>query len=119
METKIQRIEDLRKKGFTENFSPCTACHIINENNRVYKPYEVKISGFYTGEEENDPANSFVLFAIETSDGKKGIMIEENSDSNRISGFMKTIQLARKKNKKNWFIQPMQRLFKISFSSNL
>jgi hypothetical protein len=121
METKVQRIEDLRKKGFTENFSPCNAYYIINENKKVYKPFEVKISSFYTGEEENDPNQNFVLFAIETNDGKKGILVEEHCErpGEKIAGYLNTVKLARKKNKKSWFLQPMSKLFKISFSSNL
>lgn len=121
METKIQYLENLRKKGFTENFTSSSSYKIHTDYKKSYEPQDVKISSFYTYSADTNPQDYSVLYAIETCDGKKGILIDDHCESpdERVEGFINTIKQARQNTKKHWFIAPIQKLFKVKFSMNL
>jgi hypothetical protein len=61
-----------------------------------------------------------VVFAIETNDGKKGILVHHENEAmgEKISEFIHVVNVARRKNKKYWFLQPVQWLFRFPFSYN-
>ena len=74
MKTLTSCMEVLQKQGFNKNF-------MVNENGlyeieseRVYNPEEVRIPSFYRFEGDSDPADSSILYAIETEDGLKGLL---------------------------------------------
>lgn len=121
MNSKLQYIENLRRKGFTETFTSTSTYNILTDQKRIYQPADVKISSFYTLEGENDPKDYSIMYAIETSDGKKGILVDEHCESpdDRVENFINSIKLAKQNNKKHWFLHPMQKLFKVKFSMNI
>jgi len=120
METKTECIQNLRRKGFTEDFTPGNAYDILLDFEKTYKPHEIKISAFYQCIQENKDEDNLVLFAIETSDGKKGILMDNtrSGDKDTISVFIHAVVQARIKNKRSWLSHPMKKLFKSAFSAN-
>lgn len=94
MSTVVDCMAKLGKKGFTESF-------MVKENGlwspkkkKLYKPEEVRIATFYRFEGESDPADSSILYAIETNDGVKGIVTDAYgpySDS-KVSKFIKRVE---------------------------
>ncbi len=121
MDSKLQYIENLRRKGFTETFTSTSTYSILTDHKSIYQPQDVKISSFYTYEAESAPNYYSIMYAIETSDGKKGILVDEHCESpdNRVENFINSIKLAKQNNKKHWFLHPMQKLFKVKFSMNV
>ncbi|MCW3078473.1 MAG: hypothetical protein JWO32_3082 [Bacteroidetes bacterium] len=121
MDSKIQYIENLRRRGFTENFTTSASYTILTDHKKIYEPRELKISSFYTYSAETDPKDYSVLYAIETIDGKKGILIEDHCESpdEKVENFINSIKTARQNHKKHWFINPIQKMFKVKFSMNL
>jgi hypothetical protein len=119
METQSECIENLRKKGFTEEFvSERSFCV---RSKKVYRPHEVKVSGFYQYPGDQTDASYSVLMALETIDGKKGILVARSGENldKQISEFIHVVTLARRRNKKYKFLLPMQWFFKFKFSVNL
>jgi len=74
LKTTTELLEKLQQDGLAANF-------LVNEDGlydtgteKLYKPEEVKIVNFYRFEGESDPADSSILYAIEATDGTKGVL---------------------------------------------
>jgi hypothetical protein len=120
MELQTEYIQNLRKKGYTEDFTSTSSYDLLSETGRIYRPHELKIAAYYKYAESSQDEN-FVLFAIETCDGKKGLLLDscdENSED-RISRFIHVVTESRLYQKKHWFFSGMKNLFRFRFSSNL
>lgn len=76
MKTIVERMAALRKEGFTHDFTVKNAFLTFEESAVAYKPDSVKIISFYRFEGESDPADNSILYAIETMDGLKGLLID-------------------------------------------
>jgi hypothetical protein len=120
MKTKIKCIEYLRDKGFTEDFTSAPEFRIHTSGNKTYRPHELRISSYYQCATEESSDQNSVVFAIETNDGKKGILIDLENEAlgEKISEFIHVVNVARRKNKKYKFFQPVQWLFRFPFSRN-
>ncbi|MGZ3901386.1 MAG: hypothetical protein ACXVNM_08395 [Bacteroidia bacterium] len=121
MDLKIKYIENLRRKGYTENFTATSSSNILTDHKKIYKPAQIKIASFFTYTSESDPQDFSVMYAIETADGKKGILVDEHCESpdSKVENFINSIKQARQHNKKFWFIHPWQKMFKVNFSMNV
>lgn len=72
-DTMSEALADLRKRGYTEDFnlgSDALVCDIA----RVH-PEEFEITEIYRFEGNTDPADEAVLFAIESKNGLKGVLV--------------------------------------------
>ncbi|MBA3662961.1 MAG: hypothetical protein H0W61_01965 [Bacteroidetes bacterium] len=120
MDQKIKYLENLRKKGYTESFTATSTSRILTDHKKLYGPEEIKITSFYTYSEDTDPQDYSVVYAIETNDGKKGILLDPHckSPDDNVESFINSIKQARQ-NKKSWFSQPWQKMFKVKFSMNV
>lgn len=120
MDPKLLYIETLKKRGYTETFTPSGTSGLLTTRQKLYRPGDVKINGFYTCSSDSDPTDYFVLFAIETKDGKKGILVNEHCEKpdEKIEGFINSIKTA-KENKKSWFKNPLQKMFRVKLSMNM
>ena len=90
----------LMKEGFTENFVMTEKGLEAPSNQKVYIPDEVKISSFYRFEGESDPADNSILYAIETNDGVKGMLIDSYGSpyvSQKTATFIKEVEDISKK----------------------
>jgi hypothetical protein len=121
VKSRNECIEDLRKRGFTEDFGPSAefGIHYI-VSNKTYRPHELRISAFYHCVEEKEEKEDSVVYAIETNDGKKGILIDNNREflDDRVSEFIHVVNMARQRSKRYKFLLPVQWLFRIPFSTN-
>jgi len=85
----------LMKEGFTENFVMTEKGIEAPSNQKTYIPDEVKISSFYRFEGESDPADNAILYAVETNDGVKGMLIDSYGSpyvSQKVATFIKEVE---------------------------
>lgn len=71
-----QAISDLQQQGYSENLN---FCEDGLENKRkacVYPASDLSAVAFYRFEGFTDPADNSILYAIETSDGHKGLLVD-------------------------------------------
>ncbi|MGZ3863608.1 MAG: hypothetical protein ACXVPN_09315 [Bacteroidia bacterium] len=76
MTTLVACTANLTGQGYTENFLACEEGLQAPSNSKIYRPEEVKINSFYRFEGESDPADNSILYALETHDGVKGLLID-------------------------------------------
>ncbi|HYG49636.1 MAG TPA: hypothetical protein VD905_01985 [Flavobacteriales bacterium] len=76
MSTLVSCTNMLQKEGYNENFVAQEKGLEAPSTKKTYLPSQVKINNFYRFEGESDPADSSILYAIETNDGVKGMLID-------------------------------------------
>ncbi|MGZ5244308.1 MAG: hypothetical protein ACXWDO_08920 [Bacteroidia bacterium] len=76
MDTLTERIEDLKSRGFKEEFEVVENTLTTPEHKDKYTASQVKIVEHYRFEGESDPGDMTVLYGIVTDDGKKGILTD-------------------------------------------
>lgn len=77
MTTLVKCTNNLTVEGYTENFV-ATEKGIIapSKGDKLYTPDQVRINSFYRFEGESDPGDSCILYALETSEGLKGMLVD-------------------------------------------
>ena len=92
MKTLSQCINSLHKQGYTENFRVADGM-LIGEQDEKYSLNEVRINNFYRFEGTSDPGDNAICYAIETDDGKKGVLVDGYGSSNDddVSEFIKEV----------------------------
>jgi hypothetical protein len=68
--TKVQ------EKGFTDQYQAKGTHLYCLDNNRIYHPEDITVANYYRFEGLSDPDDMAILYAIETSDGRKGTLID-------------------------------------------
>ncbi len=89
----------LLQDGFTENFKASESGLLSPGQERIYKAEEVADVNFYRFEGASDPGDNAILYAIETTDGVKGTLVDAYGtyhDEN-IDKFMKEVETLHKK----------------------
>src|SRR6185436_18782433 len=74
MQTLSQCMNSLKEHGFSKEFRITEKGLTTKENQKIYRPDEVQIVNFYRFEGESSPADSAILYAIETNDGSEGVL---------------------------------------------
>lgn len=72
-DTVSQAVNDLKSRGFIEDFNlqeNCIVCH-----DKKFDPAEFEIMEVYRFEGETDPADEAVVYAIESHNGLKGVLV--------------------------------------------
>jgi hypothetical protein len=72
--TKI--LNGLLEKGFTEQFIASNGRLLSEETGREYEPGDIHVVNFYRFEGISDPDDMSILYAIKTSDGHLGTLID-------------------------------------------
>jgi len=70
-----EAITDLRKKGYVLDFNPGFDCLVCTEHDFMLPPEEFVIDNAYRFEDDSDPENQSVLYAISSKDGLKGLLV--------------------------------------------
>ena len=76
--SELQRcLAKLEEKGYTDQYRVENGkLHSLTDDSKFYKPNDVKAANFYRFEGITDPDDMSILYAIETSDGRKGTLID-------------------------------------------
>ncbi len=76
MTTLSSCLDSLKKEGYSEEFTAKDNQLLSATGQKKYNPDEVKFNNFYRFEGESDPDDSSILYAVETTDGVKGTLID-------------------------------------------
>ena len=75
MKTLSECINSLYKQGFEENFRVKKG-KLLDDHDQSYNLGQVSIKNFYRFEGTSDPGDNAILYAIETDNGKKGVLVD-------------------------------------------
>lgn len=114
MKTLVDLLESLRKQGYTENFMATHKGTITIDTKKDYTPEEVKINSFYRFEGESDPADNAICYAIQTNDGKKGVLTDAYGpySDTKVTKFVADVENIQKKDRnKPSLLRQLRNLF--------
>ncbi len=74
-DTVSEAVNDLTKRGYTHNFKPCSEGIECTELNLKLSPENFKIKETYRFEGITDPADEAIVYAIESNNGIKGVLV--------------------------------------------
>ncbi|MEJ1240726.1 hypothetical protein WBG78_21455 [Chryseolinea sp. T2] len=98
MSTLSEALNHAVKDGFVEDFKFENGALTSGKDNH-YSPEDVKISNFYRFEGYSDPDENSILYLIETTDGKKGTLVDAYgaySDA-KLATFIRAVEEITKK----------------------
>ncbi|HMO37993.1 MAG TPA: phosphoribosylpyrophosphate synthetase [Saprospiraceae bacterium] len=75
-DTLIQALTDLRERGYTEDFNLLENCVACKSRQATFDPDHFNVVEVYRFEGMNNPADSSVLYVIETDDGLRGTLLD-------------------------------------------
>jgi len=75
-QTLIDALEDVKSRGYTEDFSVEPSCLYCGDLDLRLYPEEFHIDEVYRFEEDSNPEDSAVLYAISSSTGVKGTLVD-------------------------------------------
>jgi cytolysin (calcineurin-like family phosphatase) len=92
--TLSEAIEDLKKKGYTTNFKVNENGLLEENREKTFDASGVKLVEFHRFEGMTDPGDSSIVYAVETSSGLKGTIVDSfGADaSETTSEFMKNVK---------------------------
>jgi len=99
MSTLTDRVNKAVKSGFTDNLKVTKQGLYSTTKDKTYPPNEVRIIDFYRFEGQSDPADSAIMYVIETKDGAKGTLIDAYGAyaDEQINKFMGEVEEINKK----------------------
>jgi len=100
METLSERMNELKNKGYKEEFKISGNFLQTGDGAHSFSPTQIKVNEHFRFEGESDPADMAVLYAIETDSGIRGLIIDAfgvYSDPEE-SAFMQKIRELHKTN---------------------
>ena len=103
MKTLASCLNKLNQEGYTENFKASEKGLLSMEHERIYEPDQIHVVNFYRFEGASDPADNSILYAIETSDGLKGTLVDAYGPygDEKVIAFMKDVEDIHKKTSKD------------------
>lgn len=94
-------LNQLEEEGYQAQFRVEKGKLVDLTNNKKYKPRDVKAVNFYRFEGVSNPDDMSILYAIETSDGSKGTLIDAYGlySDDDTGEFLKLIEINKQTNK--------------------
>ena len=89
-DTVTEAVQGLRNRGYTLDFNLQENCLVCND--QKFNPGDFEIVEVYRFEGNSDPADEAVVYAIESKNGKKGILVSGYG----ISADSMTAEMAKK-----------------------
>ena len=91
----------LEAQGYTDHYKVEKNKLYDISNEKKYKPKDVKAINFYRFEGLTDPEDMSILYAIETSDGRKGTLVDAYGlyADDDTSAFMQEVEINKKTTK--------------------
>jgi len=93
--TLSQKINELKDKGYTLDFNLDEDKITDLKNKQSYMPEKFNVDQCHRFEGMSNPADNSILYAITTSDGKKGVLV----DGYGVSGGQISNELQQKLNR--------------------
>jgi hypothetical protein len=92
-------LNKLEGEGYTDQYRVEKGKLCDLTNNKKYKAKEVKAVNFYRFEGISNPDDMSILYAIETSDGRKGTLVDAYGfySDDETGEFMNQIEISKKK----------------------
>lgn len=72
----LEAVNGLRSRGYDYDFHYEDACIHCSKISEKFKPIDLKITEYYRFEGMSDPEDNSVIYAIESNQGHKGIIID-------------------------------------------
>ncbi|MRG43788.1 phosphoribosylpyrophosphate synthetase [Chitinophaga sp. SYP-B3965] len=72
----IDALADVKARGYTEDFSIESSCLYCGDLDLRLTPEEFHVDEFYRFEGDSNPEDSAVLYAISSSSGVKGTVVD-------------------------------------------
>ena len=76
MDSLVTILKTLDQDGYTSQFKAIESGLQSLKTLKVFQASDVKVDHFYRFEGESDPEDSAIAYAIQTSDGEKGTLID-------------------------------------------
>ncbi len=101
MPTLSEKINKALEQGYTENFKISTRGLTDEMGGKYYPASEVHIPNFHRFEGYSDPQDNAILYWIETSDGRKGILVDAYGPYSdvKVSNFIREVENIQKTKK--------------------
>lgn len=92
-------LNKLESEGYTDQYRVEKGKLCDLTNNKKYKAKDVKAVNFYRFEGISNPDDMSILYAIETSDGRKGTLVDAYGfySDDETGAFMNKIEISKKK----------------------
>jgi hypothetical protein len=71
-----EAIQDLQAQGYTQDLNFCDTGLENTQKACIYPAQELDVTAFYRFEGASDPGDNSILYAIETADGLKGLLVD-------------------------------------------
>jgi hypothetical protein len=99
MTTLSESVNHAVKKGFNEHFKFSSIGLTTEPEGKYYSPKDVRIVNFYRFEGYSDPQDNAILYLLETSDHKKGVLIDAYGTyaDDKLSNFIREVEEIHKK----------------------
>lgn len=98
--TDLQKcLNKLETEGYTDQFKVEKGALLsLKESKKKYKAADVKAANFFRFEGISDPDDMSILYAIETSDGTKGTLVDAygNYSDDDTGAFMQDVDISKK-----------------------
>lgn len=75
-DTLSQAIQDLQAEGYSEDFNLCEAGVENKHKKEIHPAADLTVIRYYRFEGMTNPGDNTVLYVIETSTGKKGLLVD-------------------------------------------
>jgi hypothetical protein len=75
-DTLVDALNDLRKRGYEVDFSTQTVCLYCGDLDIRLYPEEFHVDEVYRFEEDSNPDDNSILYAISASRGMKGTLVD-------------------------------------------
>ena len=76
MESMIERLKILKDRGYTVNFCVSRQGQLLSKDKEVLSNDEVNLDGIYRIEDQSDPDNQAVVYAVSSNSGEYGVLID-------------------------------------------
>ncbi|MEO6302667.1 MAG: hypothetical protein ABIP51_05805 [Bacteroidia bacterium] len=100
MTTMTGCMNKLQADGYTENFVAKEKGLEAPSTQKIYTPAQVKIVSFYRFEGESDPGDNAIVYAVETNDSVKGMLVDSYGGpyaNRKVSQFITEVEEITKK----------------------
>jgi hypothetical protein len=74
--SESEAILDLRRRGYSADFEPHDGALVATGGDRRFRPEELTIVEHHRFEGASDPEDMSVVYAIESDDGVRGIVVD-------------------------------------------